>query len=134
MPKPRLPKAAPRRDKIVVSQLAVDCVVGTLPRERKKPQRILLDITLHADLSRAGASDDLAHAPDYARAARIARAFCVARRALLLETLAEGIARRLLIAFPVDAVTTRVTKPSAIPGAAGASVQIHRTRHAKRVP
>ena len=115
-------------DRILVSRLAIDCVVGTLPHEREKPQRILVDLTLECDLSKAGSTDDLTHAPDYARAAQMARDFCAGRKALLLETLAEGIARMLLAEFPVQAATVRVAKPAAIPNASGAAVEIRRTK------
>ncbi len=116
-------------DRVIVSGLAVDCVVGTLPHEREKPQRILLDIEILCDLEPAGKADDLALAPDYARAARMARDFCVGRKALLIEALAEGVAERLLAEFPVKFVRVRVTKPGAIPDAAGAAVEILRTRN-----
>lgn len=110
----------------------MDCIVGTLPREREKPQRILVDLELHCDLAKAGKTDDLAHAPDYARAAALAREFCVGRKALLLEALAEGIAAVLLKEFPVEAAVVRVTKPAAVPGADAAAVEIRRTRPSSR--
>lgn len=115
-------------DRILISQLAVDCIVGTLPHEREKPQRIGIDLEMHCDLSKAGETDDLAKAPDYARAAQMARDFCMERKPLLLEALAEGIATLLLHEFPIDAVTVRVTKPAAVAGAAGASVEIFRSQ------
>ncbi len=115
-------------DRIIISRLAVDCIVGTLPHEREIPQRILVDLEMICDLTRAGATDDLRYAPNYARAAEKTRDFCAARKAQLLETLAEGVARMLLKEFPVEAVTVCVTKPAAIPGAAGTAVEIHRKR------
>ena len=113
-------------DRIIVSGLAVDSIVGTLPREREKPQRILVDLELLCDLAPAGKADDLALAPDYARAAERARDFCVQRKAQLLETLAEGVARLLLAEFKIDAATVRITKPGALLNASSASVEIHR--------
>lgn len=115
-------------DKVSVSRLSVDCVVGTRECERERPQRILVDFEMACDLSPAADADDLALAPDYARAAGMVRAFCVERRALLMETLAEGIAHRLLAAFAIDSATVRITKPAAIDGAGGASVEITRSK------
>lgn len=115
-------------DRIIISGLAVDCIVGTLPHERERPQRILLDIEILCDLEPAGKADDLALAPDYAKAARMAREFCAGRKALLIEALAEGVAALLLAEFPVRFVRVKVTKPAAIPDAAAAAVEILRTK------
>ena len=116
-------------DRILISELAVDCIVGTLPHEREKTQRILIDLEMACDLSKAGKTDDLVHAHDYARAAQIARRFCVERKAQLLETLAQGISELLLREFPVESVRVRVAKPAAIPNAQAAAVEITRQRN-----
>ena len=51
-------------DRIILRGLPVDCVIGTLPRERVAPQRVFFDLTLSGDFSRAGATDDLNDAVD----------------------------------------------------------------------
>lgn len=41
------------------------CVIGVNDWERESAQKVIVDVELIADLSNAGASDDIADAPDY---------------------------------------------------------------------
>ena len=52
-------------DRISITGLKADAVIGTFPEERIKPQRIIADIDIFCDLSAAGKSDDLADTIDY---------------------------------------------------------------------
>jgi FolB domain-containing protein len=113
-------------DRIHIRDLAIDCIVGVHPHERTKPQRVILNITLDSDLSRAGATDALADTTDYAAlAAAVAR---VARESacLLIERLAQLVADTCLAFTGVAGVTVTVDKPGALPGARAAAVEIHR--------
>ena len=52
-------------DKILISDLECDCIIGTLPHEREIKQKIILDLTISCDMKKAGKSDDLMDAIDY---------------------------------------------------------------------
>jgi len=53
-------------DRIYIRDLALRCIIGIFPHERKNKQDILLNITLDCDpFSAAAASDDIADAVDY---------------------------------------------------------------------
>ena len=46
-------------DKIIISGLTLQAVIGTFPEERKRPQELIFDLTLYGDFSRAGKTDTL---------------------------------------------------------------------------
>ena len=115
-------------DKIRIEGLEVSCHIGVREQERRRRQRIVLDITCHCSVAGAAAADDLERTVDYsALAERIVR---TARnsRFLLIETLAERTAGLCLEDTRVSRAVVRVTKPGAIRGASGASVEVTRDR------
>jgi dihydroneopterin aldolase len=86
-----------------------------------------VNLDLDADLEPAAASDDLAFAVDYAAVARAVSDHAAAARHLLLEALAGSIASVVLDRFPlVRAVTVRVEKQGAVPGARAVGVELRR--------
>ena len=112
------------QDKIHIRDLAVTCIVGTLPAERVRRRRVVLNLALSCDLSRAGVTDDLRHTVDYAAVCR--RVTAVARRSRfrLIERLAQEVAETCL-AFPgVTGVTVTLDKPGAVRGARSVAVEI----------
>lgn len=115
-------------DTIRISRLETRCIIGTLPRERETPQRLIIDLELACDLAPAGASDALADTVDYAVLAQEAVALADNSRCHLLERLAELLARHCLRNPRVTAATVRLEKPDALPGGAVASVAVTRTR------
>jgi dihydroneopterin aldolase len=52
-------------DRIRIRDLSTRCILGINSWEREKMQDIILSITLHADLSAAGRSDNLEDSVDY---------------------------------------------------------------------
>ncbi|MCR4316007.1 MAG: dihydroneopterin aldolase [Planctomycetes bacterium] len=116
------------RDKILVSNLEVRCIVGTLPHERANEQCIYLDLELEADVSAACNSDDLADTVDYVQISDAAREVAVNGKFELIEALAESIARKLFEFPRIDALQVTIKKPDAIPGASYAGFTIRRTR------
>jgi dihydroneopterin aldolase len=89
---------------------------GVLPHEKVEPQPFEVDLVLHADLSAAGESDDLADTVDYAALYDLVAAIVGGPSFDLIEGLAAAIARAALVATDpliVDAVEVRVRKPEA---------------------
>ena len=54
-------------DRIHIRDLALRCIVGVYPEERREKQDVTVNITLHADLRRACKSDRLDDTVDYKR-------------------------------------------------------------------
>ncbi len=89
---------------------------GVLPHEKVEPQPFEVDLILHADLSAAAASDDLADTVDYAALHDLVAAIVGGPSFELIEGLAGAIARATLAAtdpLVVEAVEVRVRKPEA---------------------
>ena len=114
-------------DRIYLNDLAVQCIIGTLPEERTTPQEVLLQIALEVDLGRAGLSDELADTIDYqSLEQRIVQATEMAK-CHLIERLAQVAAEVCLHEQRVEAVTVRVEKPGT-PVLSRVAVEIRRDR------
>lgn len=116
------------RDTVFLEGLALLAVVGVHRHERLAPQRLLVDVELATDAARPARRDDLRLALDYAAVARSVERYVATHRPRLLETLAQGLAGRLMRQFSSPWVRLRLTKPAAVPAARGAGVVVERGR------
>lgn len=116
-------------DWIRVENLCLQAHVGVYPHERLIRQRVIVDVGLEADLSSAGLSDRVEDTIDYDLAASEVRAVVQSGHHQLIESIAESVARRLLLCFQgrVTRVRVRVGKPSALPDARAVAVEIERS-------
>ncbi|CAN5895900.1 dihydroneopterin aldolase [soil metagenome] len=109
---------------------------GVNPEERMQGQRFLVDVTLFADLRRAGISDDLTETINYSEVYRDVREIAEGEPRNLIEAVAGDIASRLLDRYPLaSSVTVTVRKSEApIKGSflTAAGVTIHRNRDAEQ--
>ena len=108
-------------DRIVIRELLVRCVLGVDDEERREMQDVLITVTLHADLRRAGESDRLEDAIDYREVAAAVREVNDGPPFRLLEALATTVADALVARFPAERVRVRVRKPEVRP--AGVEVE-----------
>ncbi len=84
---------------------------GALPEEQERAQPFEVDLDLTADLSAAGASDDLADTVDYGAVVAAAERVVAGERHRLLERLATRIADDVLaLDGRITAVTVTVRK------------------------
>lgn len=114
-------------DKIIIKGLKTKCVIGDYEWERKRPQRIILDLELETDLSDACESDVLdKNMLNYNQLAKDILKFVEKSSYHLIETLAEAIANLCFEKFPVESVRVRLAKPAAIKAADAAIVEIYR--------
>ena len=115
-------------DRIFVSGLAVDTVIGLYDWERMVRQSLLLDIELACDLRRAGASDDVGDTVDYKSLTNRIRARVETSRFLLIETLACDVAELCLGDGRVAEATVTVHKRGALRHAQNVGVRVTRRR------
>ena len=104
---------------------------GATPQEKELGQSFVVDLELEVDLNTPGESDDLRDTVDYSLVYSAVKEMMEGPSHNLLESLAEGLAQKLLHIFPLDGVTVRVTKPHVpIKGAVleSAGVEVHRRR------
>lgn len=121
----------PATDRILIRGLHTTAHIGVSEAERAQPMMLRLDVELGLSLHRAGQSDRLADTIDYAAVADCLHAWCAASRCRLLETLAETLATRLLVSFPLSWVQLTICKEAILDGATAGIAII---RHAPAAP
>ncbi len=98
-------------DVIELRDLRCEVIVGVLDAERVTPQSISIDLDLHRDIDDAARDDDLHATTNYADVLALAVRVASDGQFLLLETLADRVARAVLDLEPaVSAVTIVVRK------------------------
>ena len=97
--------------------IEVDCVIGELPDERERLQRLLVDVELELPPA-AAETDSLSDTVDYAALAGRIRAALVAAKCRMIERAAKVVYDCL----PTREARVVVTKAGAVPGLASASV------------
>lgn len=117
-----------REDRICLKGIQADCIIGVLPVERRERQRVDLELELYCDLSRSGATDDIADTLDY-KELRDRVVSCIENsRDHLIERLAQRVASCCLEFRLVSEVVVRLAKPAALTGVRQVSVAIRRSR------
>lgn len=84
--------------------------IGVPDLERRQAQRILVDIVLHLDLSRAALTDDFHATVDYEHVVGLVHTVVDSRQWSLIESLSLAVARRILAETGTARVTVRVIK------------------------
>ncbi len=113
-------------DFIEIKELVIEMSIGAYAWEQQVPQKVIVDVKLMCDTSRAGNSDHLTDAIDYVQVADSIVATAKERHYTLIESFAETASHKLLNVPGVEAIDLTVTKPGAIVGAGSVSVTIHR--------
>jgi dihydroneopterin aldolase len=117
-------------DRILLAEMAFFAHHGLNPEEEAAGQVFLVDVTVEANLHRAGHTDQIGDSLDYRELYARVRQAMTGERYRLLEAVAEAVAHRLLEVQRVDAVTVRVRKPHVKLGGplAYAAVEVVRRR------
>jgi len=113
-------------DKIFLSALSVECIVGIWEWERRVKQTVVIDVEMAADIRRAAATDRIEDTIDYKKVAKTLIAFVGASQFHLVETLTERIAELIVTQFGVSWVKVRLNKQGAIRGARDVGIEIER--------
>ena len=114
-------------DKIFLSALSVECIVGIWEWERRVKQTVIIDIEMAADIRKAAASDHIEDTIDYKRVSKRLLAFVGDSQFQLVETLTERIAHLIITEFGVTWVKVRLNKQGAIRGARDVGILIERS-------
>ncbi len=113
-------------DRIMINELLVRCVLGVDDEERREMQDVLISVTLHADLRKAGQSDRLEDAIDYRSIKKQILSAAEGSRHRLVEALAERVAVLCLGHVGVRRVDVVIEKPGSLRFAKSAAVAIRR--------
>lgn len=115
-------------DKIFLSALSVECVVGIWEWERRVKQTVIIDVELAADIRKAARTDHIDDTVDYKKVSKRLLAFVGESQFQLVETLTERIAELIITEFGVSWVKVRLNKRGAIRGARDVGIEIERRR------
>jgi len=99
-----------RLDRITIEGINVLGHHGVDEAERKVGQRLAIDLEMYLDLRAAAAADDIRRTVNYEAVAGLVEKIAGEEEFLLLESLAEDIARKVLARFAPSSVVVRVRK------------------------
>lgn len=116
-------------DKIHIRELSVDALIGVYDWERTQKTRLLIDVSIFADLTDARTSDKVTDTIDYAKLATFIQQKAGATQFELLEALGHFLCQAVLSAFAVSSVTLAITKPDILPDARAVTVTISESKN-----
>ena len=115
-------------DKIFLTALSVECVVGIWEWERRVKQTVIIDLEMAADIRRAASTDHIDDTVDYKKVSKRLLTFVGESQFQLVETLTERIAQLIVTEFGVSWVKVRLNKRGALRGARDVGIEIERRR------
>ncbi|MDP6822547.1 MAG: dihydroneopterin aldolase [Dehalococcoidia bacterium] len=113
-------------DRIHITGLRVSCIIGINDWERTTKQEVVIDITLHADLTKPGETDDIDDTVNYRDISKAVQAHVEASSYGLIEAMARNIATICLEPEAIVRADVSVQKPGALRGADSVGVEISR--------
>jgi FolB domain-containing protein len=116
-------------DQVFITDLVARGIIGLNDWEREKPQEILINIVLFADLNKPGHSDNIHDSVNYRTVAKKVLAHAETAQRQTVEALAADIARLCLQETGVQRVRIRVEKPSAVRFSRSVGVEIERDKN-----
>lgn len=115
-------------DRIFIRDLALRCIIGIYPEERREKQDIIINVEMQCDLRKAGRSDDLNDTVDYKAIKKAILKLVEESSFQLIESLAEKISDIALADDKVEQAVVSIDKPGALRFAKSSAVEITRVR------
>tara|TARA_B100001248_G_C27239325_1_gene388621 strand:- start:182 stop:553 length:372 start_codon:yes stop_codon:yes gene_type:complete len=121
-------------DIVYIRDLRIETIIGIFDWEREVKQVVSLDLQMAHDIQKAAETDDIQHALDYKSVAKRLISFIESSEFLLVERMAEEIARIVLEEFSVPWLRLRVSKPGALRGSKDVGIIIERGNKPSDIP
>ena len=115
-------------DNLSIEGLKVDTIIGVYQWEREVKQSVIIDLVLEIKSTSSAFKDSIEFAVDYVAVSDVVSNLVQSSSFLLIESLAEAIAGKLLKEFAIRSVRLKLSKPSAIQNAANVGITIERSR------
>jgi FolB domain-containing protein len=115
-------------DQVIIKDLSARGIIGINEWEREKPQEILINLVIFADLRQAGESDSIDDTVNYRTIAKRVQMQAENAQRYTVEALAADIARICLEEKGVKKVRVRVEKPGAVRFSGSVGVEIERSQ------
>jgi len=113
-------------DKVFIKNLEIDAIIGIYDHERTTAQQVVFDIEMSTDVSKAANSEDINDALNYKTLTDELKDYVGGSSFLLIETLAEEVARLILNRYGVQWLQLTLHKPNALDGSTDVGVIIER--------
>ena len=113
-------------DRIFIRDLALRCIIGIYPEERREKQDVVINVEMHCDLRKAGRSDELSDTVDYKAIKKAILKLVEESGFQLIESLAESIADIALADDRIQQAVVTIDKPGALRFAKSSAVEITR--------
>ena len=114
------------KDKIIIKDLEAECIVGIRKKERKEKQKVFVTVEIFTNIEKAAKSSNIRDTINYSSIIKNIKKLLINKKYLLLETMAEDIAKMILRNKKVNEVKVLVKKPKAVPKGKYAAVKILR--------
>lgn len=117
-------------DAIIIEGLKVDTVIGCFNWERQIIQPLMLDLTIHNDLSQAAHSDELEDTLNYAQICELAAQVIQEAQPKLIEHAAQLVLECLFTTFPsIESISITIRKLAIIAQANAVGIRLERNRN-----
>ena len=101
-------------DKIRIENLELYAYHGVFPEENKLGQTFFVSASLYVDTAKAAQNDDLHQSVNYGEVCQFIKRWMDSHTVQLIETVADTLAREILLAFPlIQRIELEVKKPNA---------------------
>ena len=115
------------KDILSIEGLKVDTTIGVYKWEREVKQSVIIDLVLEIKNTNSAFQDSIEFAVDYTAVSDVVSNLVQSSSYLLIESLAEAIAKQILKEFAIRKVRLKLSKPSAIQSASNVSIHIERS-------
>ncbi len=117
-------------DAIIIEGLKVDTVIGCFNWERQIIQPLMLDLTIHNDLTQAAQSDELEDTLNYAQICELAAQVIQKAKPKLIEHAAQLVLECLFTTFSsIESIVITIRKPAIIAQANEVGIRLERNRN-----
>ena len=111
---------------VYIRDLRIETIIGIYDWEREVKQTVSLNLEVAHDIRRAAKTDDIQYALNYKSIAKRLIDFVEQSEFMLVESMAEEVARIVLKEFSVPWLRLRVSKPGALRSSEDVGVLIER--------
>jgi len=101
-------------DKIIIDDARFLVNIGVTGKERGKKQSIIIYAELYLDTRKAAITNKLKDTADYIEVYEVIKAIAENKQFILIEALANELAKEILKKFDIKKVLLRVKKPSVL--------------------
>ena len=117
---------------VFIKNLEIEAIIGIYDFERTTAQKVVFDIDMSWDISKAAKSENINDALNYKTLSDHLKDYVGNSEFQLIETLAEKVAAIVLEQYGVQTVSLTLHKPNALDGETDVGVKIVRHGNADR--